>query len=144
MTDKQSKGVVQLQVDMSCDERCEQCERFFKCKNPKKLEIFDRRRMSRARSSMAKIKYKLAVCAGKGGVGKSSITTNLATALAMKGNSVTILDQDLDGSCIPRMMGVMDKKLTMGRKGINPVEGILGIDIVAMGNILDESRGDLF
>lgn len=140
MAHQGKKGVVQLQVDMSCDERCEQCERFFKCNNPKKLEIFDRRRMSRARTSMAKIKYKVAVCAGKGGVGKSSVTTNLATVLAMKGNKVTILDQDLDGSCIPRMMGVIDKKLIMERKGIKPVEGILGIEIVAMGNILTEDE----
>lgn len=138
MGEKEKSGVVQLQVDMSCDEKCEQCERFFKCQNPKKLEIFDRRRMARARATMAKIKYKIAVCAGKGGVGKSTMTTNIAAALAMKGKKVTILDQDLDGSCIPRMMGVEDKKLIMERKGIKPVEGILGIQVVGMANILAE------
>lgn len=140
MADQDKKGVVQLQVDMSCDEKCEQCERFFKCKNPKKLEIFNRRRMARARTAMAKIKYKIAVCAGKGGVGKSTVTTNLAAGLAMRGRKVTILDQDLDGSCIPRMMGVEDKKLVMGRKGIKPVEGILGIEVVGMANILSEDE----
>ena len=138
MTERVKSGITQLQVDMSCDERCEQCERFFKCKNPKKLEIFNRRRMARARATMAKIKYKIAVCAGKGGVGKSTVTTNLAAGLALKGKTVTILDQDLDGSCIPRMMGVEDKKLIMERRGIKPVEGILGIQVVGMANILSE------
>ena len=138
MPEQERRGVIQLQVDMSCDEKCEQCERFFKCKSPVKLKIFDRRRMARARETMARIKYKVAICAGKGGVGKSSVTANLATAFAMRGKKVSILDQDLDGSCIPRMMGVLDQKLVMERKGIKPVEGLLGIQIVAMANILSE------
>jgi ATP-binding protein involved in chromosome partitioning len=87
---------------------------------------------------MSHIKHKIAVCAGKGGVGKSTVTANLATALAMRGRKVSILDQDLDGSCIPRMMGILDEKLVMERKGIKPVEGILGIKIIAMANILPE------
>jgi len=138
MTQTEGKGVINLQVDFSCDEKCEMCERFFKCKSPQKLKIFDRRRMARAKQTMAKIKHKVAICAGKGGVGKSSVTSNLAVALAMRGRKVSVLDQDLDGSCIPRMMGVLDKKLIMERTGIKPVEGLLGIQIVAMANILAE------
>ena len=111
--EEERRGVISLQVDFSCDEKCESCERFFKCKSPIKLKIFDRRRMARAKQTMAQIKHKIAVCAGKGGVGKSSITTNIATGLARRGRKVSILDQDLDGSCIPRMMGVMDQKLIM-------------------------------
>ena len=135
---EEKRGVIAIQVDFSCDEKCESCERFFKCKSPTKLKIFDRRRMARAKETMAQIKYKIAVLSGKGGVGKSLVTTNIATALAMRGRKVSILDQDLDGSCIPRMMGVLDEKLTMERKGIKPIEGLLGIEIVAMANILAE------
>lgn len=138
MEQVESKGVISLQVDFTCDGKCESCERFFKCKSPEKLKIFDRRRMARAKQTMAKIKHKVAICAGKGGVGKSLVTANLGTALAMRGRKVSMLDQDLDGSCIPRMMGVLDKKLVMERAGIKPVEGILGIQIVAMANILAE------
>jgi len=87
---------------------------------------------------MSQIKYKIAVLSGKGGVGKSLVTANMATALAMRGRTVSVLDQDLDGSCIPRMMGVLGQKLVMERKGIKPVEGLLGIQIVAMANILAE------
>jgi ATP-binding protein involved in chromosome partitioning len=138
MTQAEGKGVISLQVDFTCDEKCEMCERFFKCKSPQKLKIFDRRRMARAKQTMAKIKHKVAICAGKGGVGKSTVTSNLAAALAMRNKKVSVLDQDLDGSCIPRMMGVLDKKLIMERQGIKPVEGLLGIQIVAMANILQE------
>lgn len=137
-TGDEKRGIVALNVDLSCDLRCESCERFFKCKNPEKLKIFDRRRMSRARETMAGIKHKIAVCAGKGGVGKSTLTVNLTTALAMRGRKVAILDQDLDGPCVPRMLDVLDKRLTMGRKGIIPVEGLLGINVVSMSLIRDE------
>jgi len=134
----EQRKIVKFQVDLECDEKCEMCERFFKCNSPKKLEIFDRRRMSKVRETMKRIKHKIAICAGKGGVGKSTLSVNIATALAMKGQKVTILDQDLDGSCIPRMMGVLDKKLIMEKKGMRPVEGILGIQVVALANIQEE------
>jgi len=50
---------------------------------------------------MSKIKHKIAVISGKGGVGKSTITVNLATAFALKGNRVGVLDADIHG-CITR------------------------------------------
>ncbi len=136
--EKERKGIISLNVDLNCDFKCESCERFFKCKSPEKLKIFDRRRMSRVRKTMAQIRHKIAVCAGKGGVGKSVVTSNLGTALAMRGRKVAILDHDFDGSCIPRMLGVLGKKLHMGRRGIIPVEGLLGIKIIAMALILEE------
>jgi len=138
MAEEERRGVISIQEDLSCDKSCESCERFFKCKSPEKLKIFDRRRMARARKTMAQIKHKIAVCAGKGGVGKSLVTTNMAVALAMKGRKVSILDQDLDGSCIPKMMGASNKRLIMERKGIRPVEGMLGIQVVGMANIVPE------
>jgi len=134
----QRRGVIQLNVDFSCDFKCESCERFFQCKSEEKLKIFDRRRMSRVKETMANLKHKIAVCAGKGGVGKSMVTSNLGMALAMRGRQVSILDQDFDGSCIPKMFGVLDQKLIMGRKGIIPVEGFLGIQIVGLGSILTD------
>lgn len=60
----------------------------------------------RISSALSKIKYKLFVMSGKGGVGKSSITVNLAAALARKGYKVGILDVDLHGPSVPRMFGL--------------------------------------
>ncbi len=133
--EKIRRGVRELQVDMNCSMRCEMCEKFFICKNPEKLKIFERRRMSRVLTAMKRIGRKVAVCAGKGGVGKSMCTVQLSTVLASRGNRVAILDQDLDGPCIPKMLGLTDKKLFMSDSGIIPVEGIFGMKIISLGFI---------
>jgi ATP-binding protein involved in chromosome partitioning len=131
--EKMKKGIRELQVDMSCSFHCEACEKFFKCKSPEKLKIFERRRMARVMKVMSRIKHKVAICAGKGGVGKSMFTVNFAAILAQRGNSVAVLDQDLDGPCIPKMLGLTDKKMTMGDYGIEPVEGLYGMKVVSLG-----------
>ena len=127
------KEVLKLNVDFECDFKCESCEKFFDCDNPEKWKIYNRRRMSLAKKTMAKIKHKVAVVGGKGGTGKSTLSTNLTMALSMMGYKVCILDQDLDGASIPKMFGVMDKKLRIGPKGIIPVKAINGIGVISMG-----------
>ncbi|KAL8707938.1 MAG: hypothetical protein Q9225_007680 [Loekoesia sp. 1 TL-2023] len=62
------------------------------------------------------------VLSGKGGVGKSSITTQLALSLSLAGNSVGILDIDLTGPSIPRLLGIEDAKITQAPGGWLPVE----------------------
>ena len=54
---------------------------------------------------MGKIKHKIAVISGKGGVGKSTITVNLAAAFAQKGYKVGVLDADIHGPSVPRLLG---------------------------------------
>src|SRR2546430_17415206 len=65
---------------------------------------------------MAGIKHKLVVMSGKGGVGKSMTTVNLGLALARLGHKVGVLDVDLNGPCVPRMLGMhgqtLDRKST--------------------------------
>jgi ATP-binding protein involved in chromosome partitioning len=81
----------------------------------------------------------IAVSSGKGGVGKSTVTSNLATALARMGKKVGLLDADVYGFSIPRMMGVtgqptiIDDKIVPLRKGDN-------IQIVSMGLFIDEDE----
>ncbi len=58
------------------------------------------------RSRMSRVRRKLVVMSGKGGVGKSMTTANVALALARLGNRVGVLDVDLNGPCIPQMLGV--------------------------------------
>ncbi len=82
---------------------------------------------------LAKIKHKVALMSGKGGVGKSSITANIAACLVDRGYSVGILDADLNGPCIGNLLGVgCDQKLVIDDDGIDAGEGALGIKIMSM------------
>lgn len=87
---------------------------------------------------MAKIKHKIAIISGKGGVGKSTVTVNLAMAFATHGyvNSVGILDADITGPCIPKILGIKGQKLQAGPPGIFPATGPLGMKVVSMDFLL--------
>jgi ATP-binding protein involved in chromosome partitioning len=73
----------------------------------------------------------LGIASGKGGVGKSSVTVNLAVAAAAKGLKVGILDADVYGHSIPRLMGILDKRPTAIDQTFIPVENY-GVKVVSM------------
>jgi ATP-binding protein involved in chromosome partitioning len=88
---------------------------------------------------MSRIKHKIAIISGKGGVGKSTVTVNLAMAFAMHGhtNRVGVLDADIHGPCVPRMLDLNEQRLVGGPAGmLFPVTGPLGIKVVSMGFLL--------
>ena len=136
----EGKAVLKLNIDFGCDFKCESCEKFFDCDHPEKMKIYNRRRMSLAKKTMAKIKHKIAVVGGKGGTGKSTMSCNLTMALAMMGYKVSILDQDLDGASVPKMFGVMGKRLQIGPKGIVPVKALNGVEVISMGFVQEENE----
>ncbi len=72
-----------------------------------------------------------AVASGKGGVGKSSITTNLAVALAQRGLSVGVLDADIYGFSVPRMLGVTGLPTQVDKMIMPPVAH--GVKVISMG-----------
>jgi ATP-binding protein involved in chromosome partitioning len=85
------------------------------------------------RSRLDKIKHKIALMSGKGGVGKSSITANIAACLADRGLAVGILDADLNGPSIGHLLGVgNEQKLEINDDGIQPGAGAMGIKIMSM------------
>lgn len=129
------RQVLKINLDLNCDRRCERCEKFFDCQEDEKWKIYGRRRMARAAKTMANIRHKVAVGGGKGGVGKSTVAANLACALAISGQRVSVLDQDFDGSTMPKMFGIEGKRLKLGDRGLVPVTGILGIQVVSLGLI---------
>jgi len=92
---------------------------------------------------MKKIKHKIAIISGKGGVGKSTIAANLAMAFAAKGheNKIGILDADITGPCIPKILGVRNQKLLGGPPGLFPATGPYGMKVASMDYLLptDES-----
>lgn len=71
--------------------------------------------------SLDKIKHIVLVLSGKGGVGKSSVATQLALSLSLAGKTVGILDVDLTGPSIPRMLGIESAKVTQAPGGWVPV-----------------------
>jgi len=76
----------------------------------------------RLKEKMSKIKYPLIVMSGKGGVGKTTVAVNLAYALSLSGNSVGILDIDLHGPNIAKMLGIEQQSIFAMESGIEPVE----------------------
>ncbi len=75
----------------------------------------------RLKKSLARIKHKIVVMSGKGGVGKSTVTVNLATALAMRGYEVGILDADIHGPNIPKMLNIENEDVMSDEDGLMPV-----------------------
>jgi len=69
---------------------------------------------------LSKIKHTIVVMSGKGGVGKSTVTVNLAVGLAMRGFEVGILDADIHGPNIPKMLKIEDAQLVADDEGIYP------------------------
>ncbi len=74
----------------------------------------------------------IAVASGKGGVGKSSVTVNLAMALAAQGRTVGVLDADIYGHSIPAMLGVADSRPTSVEDMIMPVP-VMGLKVISIG-----------
>jgi ATP-binding protein involved in chromosome partitioning len=79
----------------------------------------------------------LAISSGKGGVGKSTVSANLAIALAQQGQRVGLMDADIYGPNIPRMMGVDDKPPVHGGR-IQPLEGF-GVKLISLGLIVERA-----
>ena len=88
--------------------------------------------MKQVQARMVGIRHKLVVMSGKGGVGKSMTTVNLALALARLGHKVGLLDVDLNGPCVPRMLGMHGQALTITPEGAIPPVGPLGVKVASM------------
>ncbi len=77
----------------------------------------------------------IAVASGKGGVGKSSVTVNLAQALAAQGLKIGVLDADIYGHSVPAMLGVADVRPTQVEDMIMPVPTASGISVISIGQL---------
>ena len=91
----------------------------------------------RLKNNLVKIKNKLIVISGKGGVGKTTVAINLAYGLADKGKKVGILDVDIHGPNIAKMLGIEGKRLTGSESGIEPVEVLPGLKAVSLALLLE-------
>ncbi len=95
-------------------------------------------RTSLPEGALAQVSNVVCVASGKGGVGKSTLTTNLAAALAAQGKQVGVLDADVWGYSIPRMMGLgAERPKVSGERKILPLEAH-GIKVMSIGFFVEE------
>ncbi|MGM0611835.1 MAG: P-loop NTPase [Thermodesulfobacteriota bacterium] len=87
-------------------------------------------------STLSRIKYKIFVMSGKGGVGKSSIATNLAAALALRGKKVGLLDVDIHGPSVPHLLGIKGLLDTDDKNMIAPKKYSENLSVVSMESLL--------
>jgi ATP-binding protein involved in chromosome partitioning len=88
------------------------------------------------RARLAGVRAIVAVVSGKGGVGKSSVTANLAGCFALAGRRVGVLDADLNGPTMAKMLGVRGRTLVVGAGGVEPPANALGIKVMSMDLLL--------
>lgn len=87
---------------------------------------------------LSRVKYSVAVASGKGGVGKSTVSANLAVAIKMLGSKVGLLDADIYGPSQPGMLGSSDLKPDISKGYLIPVENF-GVKFMSMGLLLDKT-----
>ncbi|MBD3405672.1 MAG: P-loop NTPase, partial [Candidatus Lokiarchaeota archaeon] len=85
------------------------------------------------------IRNKLLVMSGKGGVGKTTIAVNIAYALAKKGLKVGLLDVDLHGPNVPKMLDLENKKPETGNEKLIPIKYNENLKIISMAFLVDKS-----
>jgi Mrp family chromosome partitioning ATPase/predicted Fe-Mo cluster-binding NifX family protein len=91
------------------------------------------------RNRLQQIKHKILVLSGKGGVGKSTVAVNLAMSLALAGKSVGLLDIDIHGPSVPKILGLEKEIVQMTGDTILPVEMIANLKVMSIGFLLRQS-----
>jgi Mrp family chromosome partitioning ATPase len=117
----------------TCD-TCEEtdCSASQRKKDETEEEFEDRRKLQ---SRLCRIRHKIVVLSGKGGVGKSTVAVNLAAALMMSGKRVGLLDVDIHGPSIPTMLGLEHKTIQGSEEGLLPID-IGGLKVMSLGFLL--------
>ncbi len=88
--------------------------------------------------ALARVKNVICVGSGKGGVGKSTVTANLATALQLEGMQTSVMDADVWGYSIPRMLGVHGRPMVNGERKIIPLDAPAGVKAISIEFFLEQ------
>jgi ATP-binding protein involved in chromosome partitioning len=110
------------------DTTCETCNQSSSCSQQEK----EAHAQERLKSKLSHIKHRIMVMSGKGGVGKSTVSTNLAVALSRDGFDVGLLDADIHGPNIPKMLGIEFSHVEGSGQGMIPVEVFPNLKVISM------------
>ena len=101
------KDITKKPADAECDSECASCKTASTCSSAKKGQA------GLPPKADIDVKHVIMVLSGKGGVGKSTVSVNLAYALSAHGKKVGLLDLDMHGPNVPKMLGIEDHKLAV-------------------------------
>ncbi|MEI8330178.1 MAG: Mrp/NBP35 family ATP-binding protein [Methanomicrobiales archaeon] len=119
--------------DEECKSECSSCATASSCLSAKKTSS------SLPPKAAMDVKHVILVLSGKGGVGKSTVSVNLAYALSNHGKKVGLLDLDMHGPNIPKMLGIVDHKLAMSGDRIEPVRVTGMLSVLSMAFLLPDT-----
>lgn len=109
-------------------------------KLPSREEIEEIREQIALQDNLRDVKHKIIVLSGKGGVGKSTVATNIAASLSLKGKAVGLMDVDIHGPSIPKMLGLEGVRLRGSEEGMLPVQYSEGLKVISIGFILRDEK----
>jgi ATP-binding protein involved in chromosome partitioning len=110
------------------DKTCNSCDQTRSCSEQDK----EAHAQERVRSTLAQIKHRILVMSGKGGVGKSTVSTNLAVALSLDGFAVGLMDADIHGPNIPKMLGIESRQVEGSSQGMVPIDALPNLKVISM------------
>jgi len=113
------------------------------CSSPKRIgkdEIEELKEKLALEQNLCDIDHKIMVLSGKGGVGKSSIAANIAVGLSLKGKQVGLMDIDIHGPSIPKMVGLEGTPLKQSEEGLMPVEYSNNLKVMSIGFLIRDKK----
>ena len=127
------KDTKKKQADEECNSECASCKTASTCASAKKGLA------GLPPKANIDVKHVIMVLSGKGGVGKSTVSVNLAYALSAHGKKVGLLDLDMHGPNVPKMLGIEDHKLAVMGERIEPVHVTGMLSVMSMAFLLPDT-----
>ncbi len=118
--------------ECSAETSCSNCGSASACDAEAKRQHME----DRVARRLSRIKYRIAVMSGKGGVGKSTVAVNLAVALAQSGRRVGLFDGDVHGPNVPLMLGLEGRSPMAGEEGMRPLLTDQNLEVMSMSFLL--------